>query len=395
MFDQDLKDLLINIDETSDENFAFVDETPSKKTISWKSGSSKAPSSEKIITEDIDSILKGLRKSQTELEEWRSFVADFTKDNPPKGNSKEFAPRFIVLSSGGMKGLFLPPVGYVVEKFGKLNETVGVAGTSIGSIMAGLYALGFTFEEILDRSYGYDIQNLISNIDLSNVQTKGCVMSQSCIVDFVSSCIEEKFDMEDITLLELFKKTNRLFICNAVSRREKRTVYINHLSRPDWTLTEAICASACYPVFFEEFEKDDDKFLDGGLFSSYLMEVYPPDETLGFYLGRRLNDGYSPVSIGSKHSEKPWLKGLLKIFRLLGECYSLLSSYTEINDLKKYYELHANQLPREIQIVVESDIKALSLAAAMDNKDESFLKGMSIGMYYVQKIWPTWSIKST
>ena len=67
----------------------------------------------------------------------------------------------LVLSGGGAKGAAHIGVLKYIEEAGIPIDYI--AGTSMGSIVGGMYALGYTSDEILDLISNVDWGNLISN----------------------------------------------------------------------------------------------------------------------------------------------------------------------------------------------------------------------------------------
>ena len=79
--------------------------------------------------------------------------ASITDGNRPKVG--------LVLSGGGAKGAAHIGVLKYIEEAGIPIDYI--AGTSMGSIVGGMYALGYTSDEILDLISNVDWGNLISN----------------------------------------------------------------------------------------------------------------------------------------------------------------------------------------------------------------------------------------
>ena len=222
----------------------------------------------------------------------------------------------LVLSGGGAKGLY--HIG-VLQALEENNVAIDyVAGTSMGSIIAGLYAAGYTPEQMKEIAESGAIQQWVSGrIDKKhnryyreedtppslftlrfNVSKRDStnynqqlapegsnVRTIELPTDFISSA------QIDLALNEIFRPAtegakedfNKLFVpfyCVAADMNTRKEVVFRN-----GDLGEAIRASMSIPFVFKPLRNDDMLLYDGGVFNNfpwrYMREFYHPDHIIG------------------------------------------------------------------------------------------------------------------
>lgn len=181
------------------------------------------------------------------------------------------------LSGGGVKGAAHIGVLKVLEEENiKINN---IAGTSSGSIVATLYAAGFSADKIhkIFKQYA----NKIKYVDFKSI-TKliyGLIFKRKIIIDGFNSGIEieklinnvckEKgvFNISNIKMPLMIPSVdmcsgNVLCFCsrNYNSKNLKNTIFINNIN-----IGKAVRASCSYPVIFSPCDFENMKLIDGGI----------------------------------------------------------------------------------------------------------------------------------
>lgn len=181
------------------------------------------------------------------------------------------------LSGGGVKGAAHIGVLKVLEE--ENIKIDNIAGTSSGSIVAALYATGFSVDEIykIFKQYG----NKIKYVDFKNITRLiyGLVFKRKIIIDGFNSGIEieklinnvckEKgvFNISNIKMSLIIPSVdmcsgNVLCFCsrNYNSKNLKNTIFINNIN-----IGKAVRASCSYPVIFSPCDFENMKLIDGGI----------------------------------------------------------------------------------------------------------------------------------
>jgi hypothetical protein len=371
------KDLWFLIDEKKWEHFEKNDE---KFKIFWNSLPKKE--SDYHYNENIE---EPFLKTENELNIWKKNIALIETKSYKEG---EWKPDFLVISGGGSRGFYLPPILYALSELNKMDRIIGLAGTSIGSFAVGLIVLGFSYEEILKISSSIDFDIISEYVKVSNFTEYGFFSKQDWLRDFLSCCIFEKLGVKDITLKDLYEKTKIPICFNAVSKKEKRMIYLSTFTYPNWTLIDCLCATSCFPIFFEPFKKDEDEFIDGGLVNTYLVELFPPERTLGIYIGKRHPTSDRLLKI--EEDTFQWFPGMFKAFSLLAWCYSMVSYQIE-SGIYLNCKKQNGKTPNEIQIIIDHSLSVTSIDISQEQKNNILFHGISIGLYYGLIVWEEWN----
>lgn len=208
----------------------------------------------------------------------------------------------LVLSGGGAKGLY--HIG-VLKALEENNVPIDyVAGTSMGSIIAGLYAAGYTIEEMqelaesgavskwvsgkLDTKYGHyyreqGVPPVWVNIKLNKLGKKNPLFDLPA--DLISSnqidlALNELFRPASIVANDNFSNLMVPFFCVATDAVSKKAVIFQK-----GKLDEAIRASMSIPFAFRPIRKKKMLLYDGGLRNNFpwqfMLSGYKPDHLIG------------------------------------------------------------------------------------------------------------------
>lgn len=221
----------------------------------------------------------------------------------------------LVLSGGGAKGLYHIGVLQALEE----NDVAidYVAGTSMGSIIAGLYAAGYTPEQMKQLALSGDLQHWVTGkIDESHnryyreqdtppplftlrfnvrpdslrvadgqrgIDERNISMKQP--TDFISSAqidlaLNELFRPATIASNGDFRNLMVPFLCVAADMNQRKEVVFR-----EGDLGEAIRASMSIPFVFKPLKKDNMLLYDGGVFNNfpwqYMVQDNKPDHVIG------------------------------------------------------------------------------------------------------------------
>ncbi|PID67547.1 MAG: hypothetical protein CR968_06150 [Flavobacteriia bacterium] len=220
----------------------------------------------------------------------------------------------LVFSGGGAKGFAHIGVLKALEEAGITVDYIG--GTSMGAIVGGLYASGYSAQEIIDIAHDLNFENYMDEeISRSNkpfhikenddkyvieVPVKNFELSLPSgftqgvqIMNKVSKYTQHVSDIKDFNDLPI------PFLCVATNLENGEEVILNH-----GDLSEAIRASAAYPTVVKPIQIDQKLLVDGGLVNNFPVEEV---KSLGA-------DYLIGVDVGSKNLyKKEELQSLVKI----------------------------------------------------------------------------------
>ncbi|MGB3340891.1 MAG: patatin-like phospholipase family protein [bacterium] len=178
----------------------------------------------------------------------------------------------IALGGGGAKGLAHIGVLEVLEDFGVKPHFV--AGTSIGSIIGGIYALDGTAKYLKEKAV-----SLIESQEFRNFGLDEFYKDAENILERFKKEVFEKFYIgrllfkkshikteaarkmfQDLFGDKTFKDCRRTFTCNALDIQSGEEIIFKNGS-----LAEAVWSSCAIPGIFPPFVKDERILVDGGV----------------------------------------------------------------------------------------------------------------------------------
>ena len=198
----------------------------------------------------------------------------------------------LALSGGGVKGATHIGVLQALEENEVKISTI--SGTSIGSIVASLYAMGYTTDEML-KLFKYFAKTILKTDPkylISNIRTKRSILGEGiisgqAIEDAINECAKLKNIkyIKDIAMPIAIptvdiKTGKEIIFTNANINNEyipEDEVEGEYLAKPkedapeyinDVEIGKAVRASCSYPVVFSPLEYENYKFVDGGVLNN-------------------------------------------------------------------------------------------------------------------------------
>ncbi len=221
---------------------------------------------------------------------------------PPMGQ-QERDIRNLALEGGGVKGLAYPGALQVLQSEGILPKIEKVAGTSAGSIVAALIALGYTPEQMQALMLDLDFKQFEDGSTLGGPERffrRFGWFKGDYFLEWMQCRVKEQTGNQNATFADLHgdrSKFKDLFVLSTDLSRRRSQVF-SHEHSPDLPVAQAVRASMSIPLFFEGYYVDDalfgetgqkqDLFVDGGVFDNYPIELFDRNgvnpQTLGLFL---------------------------------------------------------------------------------------------------------------
>jgi len=179
----------------------------------------------------------------------------------------------IAFAGGGVKGAAHIGALKALEENGIKPEIV--AGTSIGSIIAALYAMGYTTEKILEifKFFAKEIMKTDAKYMASNIRKMRNLLgfgllSGENIEIAVRECAKEK-SIKNIRDIEM-----PIAIPSVEITESKKYVFTNRKTDEEYYISDipiekAVRASSSYPGVFAPCEFENHKFVDGGILDNF------------------------------------------------------------------------------------------------------------------------------
>lgn len=224
----------------------------------------------------------------------------------------------LCLGVGGMKGLLLLGALHAFYIKGQLNNLKYYSGSSVGSLIISLLAIGYSPLELLTIMCDPYFSSQFGTLNVGNISSLMGLFPHSILRSKLEELVLIKLGYLP-TLEDLLQNFNKYIVITAYCLSEKdpakSKVFFNPISHPNISLIEAVILSCNIPGIFQQACWDGKVWIDGACSSVFpiqaLQEACPPNcPILGISLKTELADlntlpgyFYAIVSIPFKDQE--------------------------------------------------------------------------------------------
>ena len=170
----------------------------------------------------------------------------------------------LVLSGGAARGAAFLGILHRLREDGVLRHVNTVAGTSIGSLVAVLFAQGVDMTQVLhkiaDRPFSIDI-------DFSTLEASFGLDDGSGLLAFVRTLVGRQ------TFGELQRATGKEIVVCATSLETRQPVYFGPRTTPDMEVAVAVRLSCTLPFLFGFAVHRGEAYVDGGLVDNFPVKA--------------------------------------------------------------------------------------------------------------------------
>ena len=188
---------------------------------------------------------------------------------------------YLVFSGGGSRGLSFVGALVELEKRGlSFRQLKGVAGTSIGALIAVLVACGYSTAELTEVVCATDMSQLFS-LNLGLLVTKFGMDDGTRLRAYIEQLLVKKLGKARMTLAEFRLQTGVDVVVVATDLNTNSAVYLRADTHPILQVSEAVATSMAIPPVFAPRQLDGATLVDGGFTDNFPMHLFPAVETLG------------------------------------------------------------------------------------------------------------------
>lgn len=280
---------------------------------------------------------------------------------------------------GGIKGLAYIGALKQLKEYGlDMNKIKRFAGTSAGSQIATLLAVGYDIEELEaifsnipfhkynDGSFG--IFRNIHRILWSYGYNKGTFMK-----DFIDRLITDKLGNNKTTFLDLYDKKKVILRITGTCLTTRELEYFDYKLSPHMPICKAVQISSCVPLFYAAVKYNGKYYVDGAVLRNLPIKAFPENKTLFFRFKENQYD---------RNGGKKPIKNILQFV------YSIIDTTSKYcNDLAitdAMHTLHSNIRMIEIDTYM---VKATDFAISAKTKNFLVKQGGHAVSDYINKIW--------
>lgn len=178
----------------------------------------------------------------------------------------------IVISGGSSKGILtLGAIQYAYDNF-LLNNVTNYVGTSSGSMVCFLLAIGYTPIEIITYICCHQLIEKIMHFNIvAMINGEGASSYTNIYENF------EKMTIDKIgyipTLKDLKEKFGKSLTCVTYNITENKTEYLSYETYPDLPCLIAIRMSSNLPLIFEKYKYGNSFYIDGGVSDNFAIDI--------------------------------------------------------------------------------------------------------------------------
>jgi predicted acylesterase/phospholipase RssA len=183
----------------------------------------------------------------------------------------------IVLSGGEFKSITMIGVIQYLEEHNMIGSIRTLVGSSAGSIICFLLALGYTSEEM--KTFFYDVTNdeNINDFDITGVcnimDTYGVNSGENLILIFEKALFKKTY-RNDISFLEFTKMTGKNLVVCVSNLSKECSEFWSVDTQPALSVFQALKASCSIPLIFQPVRLNDMLYIDGGVYNNFPISYF-------------------------------------------------------------------------------------------------------------------------
>jgi len=231
----------------------------------------------------------------------------------------------LAFKGGGVRGIAFVGALRELEKNGFLSNVARVAGSSAGALVASMYSLQYSVNDIFEMMQGIQFKEFDDAFDPIRIVTHYGLYKGNYILEFAENLLVNcgKGLTAKATFGDLKAAGCKDLYVFATNLNTRCTTEFSADCTPGVYVAEAIRASMSIPIFFRAWQfsnglPDNDIYVDGGLMFNYPLSFFDDArfcasplltniESLGFYLRTlpenktRKEFGFDKVFVYAKH----------------------------------------------------------------------------------------------
>jgi predicted acylesterase/phospholipase RssA len=191
----------------------------------------------------------------------------------------------LVLSGGGVKGFCLLGGVQSAYDLGYLKNVKNYVGTSAGSMICYLLAIGYTPIEIVVALTTNKLLNNMKYLNIMSITNGSGALAFSTINECLENMTLNKIS-KFLTLGKLKELYGKTLICATYNMTLCKTEYLGPDNYPDLPCLTALRMSSNIPIVFDRFKYMDNFYIDGGATDNFpiIKGVEIGNKVLGIYL---------------------------------------------------------------------------------------------------------------
>ncbi len=207
---------------------------------------------------------------------------------------------YLVLGCGGIRGRAISRCLEVLAQRTKLlNQTKGMAGASVGGLLAALLNCGYTPAETIELASNKALERFKKK-SLPSLLSEGYGLNDGKEIEaYLREMIRNRIGNDAITLQEMHTRTGLELVLTGTCLLHFHTMILSYRTYPQMPLWKAMRITMGIPFFLPYVQVGSCICVDGGASCNIPSEVFPRDETLIILLSMGKPKPEVPVDIYS------------------------------------------------------------------------------------------------
>lgn len=273
-------------------------------------------------------------------------------------------------AGGGFYGIALVAALKELELHREYFKIEKVSGVSVGSMIAALYSVGYTADELTKVMCELDFDGLIRDnyFTYYNLYVKYGMYDAIGLENKIEQLIREKTHIKNCTFRQI--KIDLTIISTNLNYQSAR--FFNKEFSPEVPISKAVRMSIGYPMIIAPVLFEGDLYGDGGEFMNYPITIYDNlDETLGITF--------------ASHNENN--DGTLKHRIEINDIYDYIKSVGSTITRATYVsQITPNYLNRSIVINISEKISSMQFNLTTEQKENIYKCGIESTREQIQRI---------
>jgi predicted acylesterase/phospholipase RssA len=193
----------------------------------------------------------------------------------------------LILSGGGLNSICILPflkqlINHNTIDLKKIKNIICVSGSAYFIIP---FLLGISIDASIKLALDFN-KDLININDLSfnTMMEDYGFFSNEFFLDYLTSILKGFNCDENITLKQLYDKTNINFVIKVSNITKNEIEYLNHKNNPDLQVKKAILMTTAIPILFKPIQHNDNYYVDGAYSGNFPIE-YAKKHKYNNYIG--------------------------------------------------------------------------------------------------------------
>jgi NTE family protein len=287
------------------------------------------------------------------------------------------------LSFGGGGIYGLSQLGALIELEKHHLPIQNVNGVSIGSVLATLYAIGYTTEEMINILMNMNFETLLKKGNpLWNMYHYYGLYDITDFEVFIENLIREKTHIKNCTFSQIEKKLTIV----ATNLSQQRLSIFNKETTPNMVVSKAIRLSISYPGIFGAAKYEDDWYVDGSLLMVNPIILFDKmEESIGIVL---FNHGIMEKFANEEISQQSFIRDQLAIVQKMkiNTFYDFQEAMAHCILSLHNKDLTVDHIKHCLIIPTEPELDLLHLSLSKDQKQTLLENGIRIASEQLKEI---------